>query len=116
MAIELIILISLLIVTLGLVLVLWISAKIGDKSSILRVMALHKEQGLNDGYIGVPVDMSQYVGKQGVAVTVLRPSGKVRIGKAVLDAVSVGEFIDAGDKVSVTKYENTQLYVERQME
>lgn len=112
MAMEMVILLSLLVVTLGLVLVLWISSRIGNRDSILRELALHKEQGLNDGYIGVPVDMSQYVGRRGVSVTVLRPVGKVKIDGALLDAVSVSEFIDEGEPVVVTKYENTQLYVE----
>lgn len=113
MTLELWILVSLLIVTLCLVLVLWITNKVGKKGSIMREVALHKEQELKDGYIGVPVDMSQYVGRTGKAVTVLRPSGKVKVDGALLDAVSVQVFIDEGEDVIVTKYENTQLYVKK---
>ena len=44
----------------------------------------------------------------------LRPSGKVKMADGkVIDAVSTGDFIDQGTEVSVVRYENTQLYVEK---
>lgn len=113
MALVVMILLSLFVMTAGLAIMLWISNKIGNKGSIMREMALHKEQGLKDGYIGVPVDLSQYVGQHGKTYTVLRPAGKIKVNGVLLDAVSVQEFISEGEDVVVTKYENTQLYVER---
>ena len=43
----------------------------------------------------------------------LRPAGKIEVEGTMLDAVSVHDFIDAGEPIVVTKYENTQLYVQR---
>ena len=77
------------------------------------MMALQKEQDLDDGYIGVPTDVARFLGKQGKALTVLRPAGKIEVEGTMLDAVSVHDFIDAGEPIVVTKYENTQLYVQR---
>ncbi|MDD6779078.1 MAG: NfeD family protein [Bacteroidales bacterium] len=113
MAFELIILLSLLAVTLVLVVVIWFFGNAVSKNGPMREMALQKEQGLCDGYIGVPTDVEQFLGKQGTALTVLRPAGKIDIGGTILDAVSVHDFIDAGEAIVVTKYENTQLYVMR---
>ncbi|MGM9804002.1 MAG: nodulation protein NfeD [Muribaculaceae bacterium] len=98
---------------LGVALILYVSHKIGSKG-IMRDSALQLEQRVEDGYIGVPTDINTYIGMQGTAHTVLRPSGKVKMpdGK-VVDAVSMGDFIDAGSPVKVVKYENTQLYVEK---
>ena len=52
------------------------------------------------------------VGQEGVTVTILRPSGKVRIGEDDYDAVSLyNKFIERGTPVRVVKVENAQLYV-----
>lgn len=88
--------------------------KLFDKAGEEGVMedaALTKEQKIDDGYLGVPTDMSEYVGAEGIALTVLRPAGKVKIGDKILDAMSFNDFIDEGETVKVLKYENTQLYV-----
>lgn len=98
---------------LGVVLILYITHKIGDRG-IMSKSALQLEQRVEDGYIGVPTDLSAYVGCEAMARTVLRPAGKVKMADGeVVDAVSTGDFIDAGEKVKVVKYENTQLYVEK---
>lgn len=98
-------------VLLGVAAVIYVSHKIGSKG-IMRGSALDKEQRLEEGYIGVPVELARYVGRTGDAYTVLRPGGKIRIDGEVLDAVSVNGFVDAGERVRVVKYENAQLYVE----
>ncbi len=42
------------------------------------------------------------IGQEGVALTVLRPAGTVRIGERKLDAVTEGDFIPEGAAVTVT--------------
>lgn len=51
-------------------------------------------------------------GKTGVAQTVLRPGGKVRIDNDIYDAVAETGFIEKDERVVVTRVESTQLYVE----
>ena len=76
--------------------------------------ALNLEQKVEEGYIGVPTDLEAYVGAEAIAATVLRPAGKIKMQSGeTVDAVSTGEFIEAGTSVKVVKYENTQLYVEK---
>ncbi|MHC4608533.1 MAG: NfeD family protein, partial [Planctomycetota bacterium] len=53
------------------------------------------------------------VGKTGVAVTTLRPGGKVEIGKAVYDVVTQGDFVSKDDYVTVIGIEGTRIIVER---
>lgn len=68
-------------------------------------------QQVKDGYIGVDMTPSLYIGLDGVATTDMRPAGKVEINGEELDAVAVSGFINAGTRVRVTKYENAQIYV-----
>lgn len=100
-------------VILAVALVLYLSHKIGSKG-LMGKSALKLEQNVKDGYVGVPQELAQFVGKTGVTTTVLRPSGKIEIDGVVYDAVSQNEFLDAGTSVRVVKYENTQLYVVKQ--
>ncbi|MEF9924548.1 MAG: NfeD family protein [Muribaculaceae bacterium] len=98
-------------IILGAILILYISHKIGSKKGFMRNSALELEQNVEDGYIGVPQDLAQYIGKTGISLTVLRPAGKIVIDDKTLDAVSQNEFIEPNTSVKVIKYENTQLYV-----
>ena len=41
------------------------------------------------------------IGTAGESLTDLRPAGKIRVGPDRIDAVSEGEFIDAGSKVTI---------------
>lgn len=68
-------------------------------------------QQVKDGYIGVDMTPSLYVGLEGTAITDLRPAGKVEVNGEVMDAVSVMGFISQGEHVRIVKYENAQIYV-----
>ena len=57
-------------------------------------------------------DLSSLVGKEGIAATVLSPSGKVSVDGEFYDGVSESGFIEKGDKVKVVRFENEQVYVE----
>ena len=113
MAFELTILLVLLAATALLVAAIWFFGNALRKDGPMRDMALQKEQDIDDGYIGVPTDVARFLGKQGKALTVLRPAGKIEVEGTMLDAVSVHDFIDAGEPIVGTKYENTLLYVQR---
>lgn len=76
-----------------------------------RHAELQTELKVSDGFVGVDMSPSRYIGHEGTTVTDLRPAGKVEIDGEVFDAVSVGPFVAAHKAVKVTKYENAQLYV-----
>ena len=74
-------------------------------------MALHKEMTAEEGYIGVQPLSPELVGREGIAETVLRPSGKVVIDGTSYDAVALGAMIAKGARIVVAKIESSQLYV-----
>lgn len=99
-------------ITLGFVLILYLSNKIGS-TGIFKKMALNTALENKEGYIGVSMDELQLVGKTGYASTVLRPSGKVNVEGKVYDAVSTEGFIEKGVQVRVLEYRTGQIYVEK---
>lgn len=76
-----------------------------------RSVALDHSQKIENGYIGVDMRAAAYIGKTGIALTDLRPSGKVRIENDTLDAISETGFIEAGKDVKVVRFEASQIYV-----
>ncbi|MEE4364800.1 MAG: ATP-dependent Clp protease proteolytic subunit [Desulfotignum sp.] len=50
-------------------------------------------------------------GQSGIAVTALRPSGKIRVGPRKIDAITRGEFIDPGTPVTIDALEQNRVVV-----
>lgn len=98
-------------VLLGVLLIVYLSHKIGTKKGFMSFTALQLEQKVDEGYIGVPTDISKHVGSTATAATDLRPSGKITIDGTDFDAVSLSGFIAQGSTVRVVRCENAQLYV-----
>lgn len=97
---------------LSLVMVLFLSKNLfGNKRSPLYRMALHARLTEQEGFVGVDLSQKNMVGKTGVAVSVLRPSGKVEIEGEVYDAISTEGFTPKGETVVVKKSLAGQLYV-----
>lgn len=78
---------------------------------VRRHSELMTELKNSDGFVGVDMSPTKFIGQEARSVTVLRPAGKIEIDGDVYDAVSVGPFISAGRTVRILKYENAQLYV-----
>jgi membrane-bound serine protease (ClpP class) len=93
------------------ILLVFLSHRIGSKG-ILYQFALHSEQKESDGYIGVDNAPHSIVGSQGIAITRMAPSGKVKVDNEIFDAVSLyGQYIEAGTSVEIIRHENNQIYV-----
>lgn len=91
---------------------IWLSRKLFGSRRLN--FALHAEQKVEEGYVGVDMSVKEEIGKEGTAFTDLRPAGKVEIADDVYDAVSnTGAFIQKGEKVKVIKYQAGQVYVEK---
>jgi membrane-bound serine protease (ClpP class) len=61
--------------------------------------------------VGLLVADSELIGQVGGAVSVLRPSGKARIGENLVDVVSDGPFINPGASVEVVRVEGNRVFV-----
>lgn len=77
-------------------------------------LALHAEQRVEEGYVGVDMTAHREIDKEGVAATDLRPSGKILVNGVTYDAVAAdGEYISKGSPVRTVDYKAGQLYVKR---
>jgi len=71
------------------------------------------EGTLKESHISLAGENGLKVGDGGVSDTFLRPSGKIRIGHAIYDAVSSGDFIEKGVPIRITRMEGNRIIVSR---
>ncbi|WP_447962721.1 NfeD family protein [Nitrospira sp. Ecomares 2.1] len=64
-----------------------------------------------EGYESSPAENHRWLGKQGVAVSDLRPSGIARFDGERVDVVSDGTFIDAGQQLEVVRIDGNRVVV-----
>jgi membrane-bound serine protease (ClpP class) len=89
--------------------ILYLSSRIGEKG-MFRKVALTTDLETSES---VNADDFRLIGQTGKAMTDLRPSGKIILNNEVYDAVSNRGYIENGTEVTVVKFENMQLYVEK---
>ena len=97
----------------GFFLSLWLGKKLILAETRFGSLALRTELESKNGFNSQDLTMKEYVGKEGVAQTILRPSGKVNIDGEVLDATIEHGYAETGDKIKVTRFENAQLFVRK---
>jgi len=80
--------------------------------SRLGQMLIQQESTSSDrGYSAVDVSLTELAGKEGVALTDLRPSGVALIDEKRVDVVSSGFMIDKDTRVKVTEVEGYRVEV-----
>lgn len=83
------------------------------ESKALAPMILKNEETAHHGFSVARADYKQLGGKEGVALTDLRPSGKVSIEEEVYDALTMGEYITKGTAIKVVKHEGYSIVVKQ---
>ncbi len=91
---------------------MWLGKKLFE-SSFLGGLALNDVQDTQAGFTVAEESMSSLIGCQGVAETILRPAGKVNIDGKIYDAVAQRSYIEKGDAIVVSGYENQSLIVNK---
>ncbi len=86
--------------------ILWLLSKGKLKSPII----LREEQQKDKGYIS-STDLNYLLGKKGVAVTDLRPTGTGDFDDIRFDVVSEGKFIDKGARLKIIRVSGAKLIV-----
>lgn len=81
-------------------------------SSAFRRLVLKDEQLSTAGYTSSTFK-SNMINQEGIARTVLRPSGKIEIDGVWYDAVALDGFVDASEPIYVEKHENYNLFVRK---
>lgn len=93
-------------------LVLFFGAPKLAQSQAFRNIALNDTQETAQGYTS-NFNSGTFVGKNGTAFTVLRPSGKVLIDDTLYDAFTRGEYVEKGDPIEVIGAEGSSLRVKK---
>ena len=78
------------------------------KSSVI----LNDTESTADGYVAVK-DMEVFLGKEGVATTVLRPAGMAEFDGVRLNVQADGEYIPKDSRVKVERVEGARVVVRR---
>jgi membrane-bound serine protease (ClpP class) len=89
---------------------IWLSGKLFN-SGRLRWLSLTSTQERSEGFVAAPAEILELTGREGVAYSMLRPSGKVMIDGRVYDAIAESSWISKGSRVKVVRQESMQLYV-----
>lgn len=90
-----------------------IAAKFLPRTSAWDQLAL---KATSDGKITAPTDdmrAEDWIGKEGVAVSFLRPAGKAMFGEQLADVVTEGDLIPKDARVKVIKVEGNRVVVTR---
>lgn len=80
---------------------------------LLQRLALADEQLASEGYIVGDPGEAELIGRHGIALTPLRPTGKITIDGQLHDVVCDGEFVEAQSAVVVRDVRGNVIVVER---
>lgn len=94
----------------GALLLIFILAKFLPKSSTFSRLILAESEKTNKGFVSAN-KISKIVGKEGVALTTLRPAGIVEIDGKRIDAMTEGDYIEKGEKIVVISSEGIKVVV-----
>lgn len=83
------------------------------KGTIVSPIILKEEQNKDKGYISSG-DLQYLLGKKGIAVTDLRPSGVGDFEGIQFDVISNGSYISKGAKIVIYKVQGSKLVVKSQ--
>lgn len=98
----------------GMLLLIFGGARLTDTKAFKRI-SLNDSQESSQGF-SVNSNTQAMMGKQGVASTILRPSGKVLIEDQVYDAFTRGEFVEKGEPIEVIGTEGVTLRVKKSVD
>jgi len=85
--------------------------KLMSRYNMWYKLTLSNRQQKEEGYVAPLSELSLFVGKGGIALTPLRPSGAAEVDGHRLDVVTEGEFVSPGSPIEVIKVEGTRVVV-----
>jgi membrane-bound serine protease (ClpP class) len=95
----------------GSIIVAIVLAKFLPRTTIGKQIILYTTQKHDAGYVSQTVDYSNIVGKIGITITPVHPSGTMMLSGKRYDVVSEGGFIDKNVKVNVIEVEGMRIVV-----
>jgi membrane-bound serine protease (ClpP class) len=92
----------------------WLVSKILPKTPFYSALVLDAGLANDKGYVASDVNHYRaYMGREGVARTMLRPAGTAEFGDERLDVVTSGDLIPKGSRLRVIRVEGSRVVVER---
>jgi membrane-bound ClpP family serine protease len=83
-----------------------------SKGKLFKPLILPDEQKKEHGYISSS-DLDYLLGKRGITITDLRPSGSIDLDGVKFDVISNGEYIQRGTEVEIYKVSGVKLLVKK---
>jgi membrane-bound serine protease (ClpP class) len=74
-------------------------------------VVLQASEQASQGYVSLPFDRTELIGRVGITRGTLRPAGVVEIDGERIDVVTAGEWIPAGRKVRIVRQEGRRIIV-----
>ena len=98
----------------GVPLLVVIGLRLFPKTPLGRWLILRKSEKSNEGFTAHNNERyTGLLGKEGVTLTLLRPSGMVKIDGEKYSVIAEGELIEAGRKVRVIRVEGNRIVVRK---
>jgi membrane-bound serine protease (ClpP class) len=92
---------------------LYLTKKLFAGKTFFGDLALVTTQKKEEGFTSADASYPDFTGKTGIANTMLRPAGKIKIDGMLYDATALTGYIDKDEPVEVVKYESAQLFVRK---
>jgi membrane-bound serine protease (ClpP class) len=93
--------------------VIFLRSMRNPKSWLGRLMVLSHTERAEDGYTSAPSRFREMVGRRGVAISKLRPSGTGQFGRERVSVVTEAEFIEQGAQIEIASVEGSRVVVRR---
>ena len=77
-----------------------------------RKFILSTQQKRELGYTVGTKELKRLTGKEGIAITTLRPSGKAEVNGKKLNVITRGEYVDSNTKIKIISVEGNKIVVE----
>lgn len=91
--------------------ILFVGLKVMSRYKMWYKLTLQNKQQKEEGYVAPLPELALFSGREGTALTPLRPSGSAEVDGHRLDVVTEGEFISPGARIRVVKVEGTRVVV-----
>ncbi|MBM3252868.1 MAG: hypothetical protein FJZ16_01270 [Candidatus Omnitrophica bacterium] len=97
-------------ISIGSLIIIFISLKLFPKTAIWKKLKLNKVESKEEGF-SHSENLDYLIGKEGVAITPLRPSGSAKIEGKRFDVTTEGIFLENDTKIKVIKIEGNRIVV-----
>jgi membrane-bound serine protease (ClpP class) len=96
---------------LGTVVLLLLLGRFLPKTTVYHALVSHSASGMESVQTQASTQANQ-VGREGVALSVLRPGGKAQFGDTILDVMTQGELLPKGARVRIIAHSGREAVVE----